>query len=30
MGANTIRRYNPGVYDRNILRAAGEQDLKVW
>jgi hypothetical protein len=30
MGANTIRRYNPGVYDRNILTVAREQDLKVW
>jgi|GEM_PF-133516 len=30
MGANTIRRYNPGVYDRNILTVAKQYDLKVW
>jgi cellulose synthase (UDP-forming) len=29
MGANTIRRYEPGIYDRNILRAAKEHGLKV-
>ncbi|MBN7812460.1 glycosyltransferase [Algoriphagus sp. H41] len=29
MGANTIRRYEPGIYDRNILRAADEHGLKV-
>jgi cellulose synthase (UDP-forming) len=29
MGANTIRRYEPGMYDKNILRAAPEHDLKV-
>ncbi|QHT71204.1 hypothetical protein GXP67_33415 [Rhodocytophaga rosea] len=29
MGANTIRRYHPGVYDRNILNTASEHDLKV-
>ena len=29
MGANTIRRYEPGIYDRNILRAAKDHDLKV-
>ncbi|WP_258424342.1 glycosyltransferase [Aquiflexum gelatinilyticum] len=29
MGANTIRRYEPGIYDRNILHAAKNHDLKV-
>jgi cellulose synthase (UDP-forming) len=29
MGANTIRRYEPGIYDRNILRAAKVHDLRV-
>jgi cellulose synthase (UDP-forming) len=29
MGANTIRRYNPGLYDRNILNIAEETGLKV-
>lgn len=29
MGANTIRRYHPGFYDRNILNIAEENDLKV-
>ncbi|WP_245588170.1 glycosyltransferase [Algoriphagus terrigena] len=29
MGANTIRRYEPGIYDRNILNAARDHDLKV-
>ncbi|MGY6743058.1 MAG: glycosyltransferase [Cecembia sp.] len=29
MGANTIRRYEPGIYDRNILKAAKKHDLKV-
>ena len=29
LGANTIRRYGRGWYDRNILRAAGEHDLRV-
>jgi cellulose synthase (UDP-forming) len=29
MGANTIRRYNPGIYDRNILNIASEYQLKV-
>ncbi|HSF53651.1 MAG TPA: glycosyltransferase [Algoriphagus sp.] len=29
MGANTIRRYEPGIYDRNILKAAKDHDLKV-
>ncbi|WP_209328847.1 glycosyltransferase [Lunatimonas salinarum] len=28
-GANTIRRYEPGVYDRNILKEAKEQDMKI-
>ncbi|EON76529.1 hypothetical protein ADIS_2979 [Lunatimonas lonarensis] len=28
-GANTIRRYEPGIYDRNILREANLQGLKV-
>ncbi len=29
MGANTIRRYEPSFYDRNMLNEAKEQDLKV-
>ncbi|OLY94694.1 hypothetical protein BUE76_06445 [Cnuella takakiae] len=29
MGANTIRRYAPSLYDRNILAVAREQQLKV-
>ena len=29
MGANTIRRYNPGIYDYNILMLAKDFDLKV-
>ncbi|MFN6945700.1 MAG: glycoside hydrolase family 2 TIM barrel-domain containing protein, partial [Cytophagaceae bacterium] len=29
MGANTIRRYNQGVYDVNVLNIAEEYDLKV-
>jgi cellulose synthase (UDP-forming) len=29
MGANTIRRYAPGMYDRNILNEAKKQDLNV-
>lgn len=29
MGANTIRRYEPSIYDRNILKAAKKHDLKV-
>lgn len=29
MGANTIRRYEPSIYDRNIYRTAQEQGLKV-
>jgi hypothetical protein len=29
MGANTIRRYEPGIYDRNILTVAEEQGLYV-
>jgi cellulose synthase/poly-beta-1,6-N-acetylglucosamine synthase-like glycosyltransferase len=29
MGANTIRRYHPSVYDRNIFSVAEEQKLKV-
>ncbi|MBS1564765.1 MAG: cellulose synthase, partial [Bacteroidetes bacterium] len=28
-GCNTIRRYQPSVYDRNILRVAEKQGLKV-
>ncbi|MEJ7738476.1 MAG: glycosyltransferase [Chitinophagaceae bacterium] len=28
-GANTIRRYNPSIYDKNILTIAGENQLKV-
>ncbi len=29
MGANTIRRYSPGIYDYNILKEAQQHDLKV-
>lgn len=29
MGANTIRRYSPGIYDYNILKEAEDHDLKV-
>lgn len=29
MGANTIRRYAPGMYDRNVLSIADEFGLKV-
>ncbi len=29
MGANTIRRYTGGWYDRNIFNVAAEKDLKV-
>lgn len=29
MGANTIRRYSPTIYDRNILKVANQKDLKV-
>ncbi|MEO0471056.1 MAG: glycosyltransferase family 2 protein, partial [Bacteroidota bacterium] len=29
MGANTIRRFGGGVYDKNILRIAQEKQLKV-
>jgi len=29
MGANTIRRYNNGIFDKNILNIAEEFDLKV-
>ncbi|HEX8312486.1 MAG TPA: glycosyltransferase [Chthoniobacteraceae bacterium] len=29
MGANTIRRYGSGWYDRNIFRVAHQKDLKV-
>ncbi|MDQ3047307.1 MAG: glycosyltransferase [Bacteroidota bacterium] len=29
MGANTIRRYDNSIYDKNILNIAGEFDLKV-
>ncbi|GAB3234334.1 glycosyltransferase [Algoriphagus aestuariicola] len=28
-GANTIRRYEPGIYDRNIFNAAEKFDLKI-
>ncbi|HEY4198121.1 MAG TPA: glycosyltransferase [Mucilaginibacter sp.] len=28
-GCNTIRRYRPSIYDRNILKVAQEDDLKV-
>jgi cellulose synthase (UDP-forming) len=30
MGANTIRRYGFGIYDRNVLNIAQEFDLKVF
>lgn len=29
MGANTIRRYSPSMYDRNILKTANIHDLNV-
>jgi hypothetical protein len=29
MGANTIRRYDHSIYDRNVLNIASEYDLKV-
>jgi cellulose synthase/poly-beta-1,6-N-acetylglucosamine synthase-like glycosyltransferase len=29
MGANTIRRYDHGIYDRNVLNIAGEYGLNV-
>ncbi len=29
LGANTIRRYGGGIYDRNLLRAANEKGMKV-
>lgn len=29
MGANTVRRYSPSIYDRNIIAAAHEHGLKV-
>lgn len=29
LGVNTIRRYGPGVYDRNILRVAKEMDMNI-
>jgi cellulose synthase (UDP-forming) len=29
MGANTIRRYDHGVYDRNVLNIAAEYDMNV-
>jgi cellulose synthase/poly-beta-1,6-N-acetylglucosamine synthase-like glycosyltransferase len=29
MGANTIRRYEPSIYDRNILKVAEQYGLKV-
>jgi cellulose synthase (UDP-forming) len=29
MGANTVRRYGKGIYDRNVLNIAAEHDLKV-
>lgn len=29
LGANTIRRYGPGVYDRSILREAKDQHINV-
>jgi cellulose synthase (UDP-forming) len=29
MGANTIRRYEPSIYDRNIFKAANKKGLKI-
>ncbi|MFD2203319.1 glycosyltransferase [Shivajiella indica] len=29
MGSNTIRRYEPSIYDRNILKVADENGLKI-
>lgn len=29
LGVNTIRRYGPGIYDRNILKAAGETGMNI-
>ncbi|NEM97758.1 glycosyltransferase family 2 protein [Pontibacter burrus] len=29
MGGNTIRRYHPSIYDKNILTSAEQHDLKV-
>ncbi|MCE3277855.1 MAG: family 2 glycosyl transferase [Bacteroidetes bacterium] len=29
MGANTIRRYDHGIYDKNVLNIAGEYNLNV-
>lgn len=29
MGGNAIRRYKPGIYDKNLLRVADEMDIKV-
>ncbi|CAL1519418.1 glycosyltransferase family 2 protein [Chitinophaga sp. MM2321] len=29
LGVNTIRRFGPGVYDRNILRVAAEQGMNI-
>jgi cellulose synthase (UDP-forming) len=29
MGANTLRRYDHGIYDKNVLNIAEEYDLKV-
>jgi cellulose synthase/poly-beta-1,6-N-acetylglucosamine synthase-like glycosyltransferase len=29
MGANTIRRYSPSIYDKNILKVANKKGLKV-
>ena len=29
MGANTIRRYDDGIYDQNVLNIAAEYDLQV-
>lgn len=28
-GANTIRRYEPGIYDRNIFKEANDKGLKI-
>ncbi|MDO6432552.1 glycosyltransferase [Flavitalea sp. BT771] len=29
LGINTIKHYGPGIYDHNILRAAGKMDIKI-
>jgi cellulose synthase (UDP-forming) len=29
LGITSIKHYGPGIYDRNILRAAGKMDMKI-